>query len=190
MYTFRKHRGSAALPITKGFSISPDRKPHRKTVSLSLYSFAPELFSAFRQNNLFGSALMNSLVPSPFAVFSVSYPLIMDGNLATHSSKFSLFTSLDSPQSSLKLSHFFCENSPTIFPSFCVKFLAYSCTIVPCTWWFFALTLTNHSHAISLTSSFVVFLSYLLIFHYHNFLTASKFPFSSLESHTLEFYWC
>jgi len=102
MSRFRKNHGFAALPITKGFSISPDIKPHRKTVTLSLQSFPPEHFSPFRHSVLFGSARKNSPVSSPFAMFSGSYPWIMDGNLATHSSIVSLFTSLDSPQISLK----------------------------------------------------------------------------------------
>src|SRR5215469_232984 len=99
---FRKHRGFADLPITKGFSVSPDIKPHRNTVNLSLHSFPPEHFSPFRYSLLFGRARKNSPVSSPFAMFSGSYPWITDGNLATHSSIVSLFTSLDSPQSSLK----------------------------------------------------------------------------------------
>ena len=49
MSRFRKHHGFAALPITKGFSISRDIKPHRKTVSLSLHSFPPEQFSPVRR---------------------------------------------------------------------------------------------------------------------------------------------
>jgi len=56
MSRFRKHPGLAALPITKAFSISPDIKPHRKTVSLSLHSFPPEHFSPFRHSDLRGSA--------------------------------------------------------------------------------------------------------------------------------------
>ena len=64
MSRFRKHHGFAALPITKGFSISPDIKPHRKTASLSLHSFPPEHFSAFRHNDLFGSSRKNSPVSS------------------------------------------------------------------------------------------------------------------------------
>ena len=61
---FRKHHGFAALLITKGFSISPDIKPHRKTVNLSLQSFPPEHFSPFIHNDLFGSARKNSPVSS------------------------------------------------------------------------------------------------------------------------------
>jgi len=64
MSMFRKHRGFAALPITKGFSISPDIKPHRKTVNLSFHSFPPEHFSPSRRNDLFGSAQKNSPVSS------------------------------------------------------------------------------------------------------------------------------
>ena len=64
MSSFRKHRGFDALPITKCFFISPDIKPHRKTVNLSLQSFPPEHFSHFRHNNLFGSARKNSPVSS------------------------------------------------------------------------------------------------------------------------------
>jgi len=64
MSRFRKHLGFAALPITKGFSISPDIKPHRKTFNLSLQSFPPEHFSPFRQNDLFGSARKNRPVSS------------------------------------------------------------------------------------------------------------------------------
>src|SRR5215469_16732850 len=45
MSRFRKHHGFAALLITKGFSVSPDIKPHRNTVNLSLHSFPPEHFS-------------------------------------------------------------------------------------------------------------------------------------------------
>ena len=48
----------------KGFSISPDIKPHRKTVNLSLQSFPPEYFSPFGHNDLFGSARKNSPVSS------------------------------------------------------------------------------------------------------------------------------
>ena len=59
---YRKHRGFAALPITKIFSISPDIKPHRETVNLSLQSFPPEHFAPFRHNDLFGSAQKNSPV--------------------------------------------------------------------------------------------------------------------------------
>lgn len=81
---FLKHR--AALPITKGFSISPDINPHRKTVNLSLHNFPPEHFSPFKQSDLFGSARNNSPVSSPFAMFSGSYPSIIEGNLATHAS--------------------------------------------------------------------------------------------------------
>src|SRR5215469_1113248 len=103
MSRFRKHRGFVALTITKGFSVSPDIKPHRNTVNLSLHSFPPEYISPFRHSVLFGSARKNGPVSLPFAMFSVSYPWIMDGNLATHSSIVSLFTSLDSPQSSLKI---------------------------------------------------------------------------------------
>jgi len=64
MSRFRKHRCFATLPITKGFSISPDIKPHRKTVNLSLQSFPPKHFSPFRHNDLFGSARKNSRVSS------------------------------------------------------------------------------------------------------------------------------
>lgn len=102
MSMFRKHRGFAALPITKAFSISPDTKPHRKTVNLFLHSFPPEHFSPFTHSDFFRSAQKNSPVSSLFVMFSGSYPSIMDGNLATHSSMVSLFTSLDSPQCSLK----------------------------------------------------------------------------------------
>ena len=102
MSRFRKHRGFAVLPITKVFSISPDIKPYIKTVSPSLHSFPPEHFSPFRHSDLFGSTRKNSPVSSAFAVCSGSCSWIMDGNLATHSSIVSLFTSLDSPQSSLK----------------------------------------------------------------------------------------
>src|SRR5215469_5697799 len=112
MSRFRKRRGFAALPITKGFSVSLDIKPHRNAVNLikphrnavnlSLHRFPPEHFSPFRHSVLFGSARKNSPVSSPFAMFSGSYLWIMDGNLATHSSIVWLFTSLDSPQSSLK----------------------------------------------------------------------------------------
>ena len=49
MSRFRKHRGFAVLPITKGFSVTLDIKPHRKTVNLPLQSFPPEHFSPFRQ---------------------------------------------------------------------------------------------------------------------------------------------
>src|SRR5215469_8496764 len=49
MSRFRKRRGFAALPITKGFSVSPEIKPHRNTVNLSLHTFPPEHFSPFRQ---------------------------------------------------------------------------------------------------------------------------------------------
>ena len=101
MSRFQKHRGFAALPITWGFSISPDIKPQRKTVNLSFYSFPPKHFSPFRHSDLLGSAWKNSPVSWLFAMFSGSYPWIMDGNLAIHSSIVSLFTSLDSPQSPL-----------------------------------------------------------------------------------------
>src|SRR5215469_16551121 len=84
MSRFRKHRGFAALAITKGFSVSPDIKPHRNTVKLSLHSFPPEHFSPFKHSDLFGSARKNSPVSSPFAMFSGSYPWIMYSNLATH----------------------------------------------------------------------------------------------------------
>src|SRR5215469_6377644 len=92
----------ALLPC-RSLRVSPFHltKPHRNTVNLSLHSFSPEHFSPFRYSLLFGSARKNSPVSSPFAMFSGSYPWIMDGNLATHSSKVSLFTSLDSPQNSL-----------------------------------------------------------------------------------------
>ena len=66
MSRFRKHRGFTSLPITTRFSISPDIKTHRKTVSLSLQSFPPKHFSPFRHNALFGSARKNS----PFSSFS------------------------------------------------------------------------------------------------------------------------
>jgi hypothetical protein len=80
----------------------------------------------------------------------------------------SLFTSLDSPQSSLKiiwcllrkLSNHQLHALNSVFPSSSATFIVYSCTTGPDTWWFFALTLT-----ISLTSSFAVFLNFLLIFH-------------------------
>ena len=45
MSRFRKHRGFAALSITKCFSSSPDIRPHRKTVNFSLQNFPPEHFS-------------------------------------------------------------------------------------------------------------------------------------------------
>ena len=64
MSRFRKHRGFAALLITKGFSISPGIKPRRKRVKLSLQSFPPEHFSPFRHNDLFRSARKNSPVSS------------------------------------------------------------------------------------------------------------------------------
>jgi len=101
MSRFRKHRGFAALPITRGFSISPDIKPHSKTVNLSFYSFPPKHFSPFRHTDLFGSVWKNSPVSSPFAMFSGSYSWIMDGCLSTHCSVVKLFTSLDSQQISL-----------------------------------------------------------------------------------------
>jgi hypothetical protein len=53
MSIFWKHRGFAALPITKGFAISSDIKPHRKAVNLSLHSFSPKYFSPFR-HGVFG----------------------------------------------------------------------------------------------------------------------------------------
>ena len=62
MSRFRKLSDFGALPITKGFSVSPDIKPHRKTVNLSLQSFPPEHFSPFRHNDLFGSVRKNSPV--------------------------------------------------------------------------------------------------------------------------------
>ena len=102
MSRFQKHRGFAALPITWGFSISPDIKPQRKTVNLSFYSFPPKHFSPFRHSDLFGSAWKNSPVSSLFAMFSGSYSWIMDGRLSTHCSVLSLFISLDSQQISLK----------------------------------------------------------------------------------------
>ena len=113
MSRFRKHRGFAALPITNGFSISPDIKPHRNTVNISLHSFPPKLFSPFRHSDLFGSARKNSPVSSPFAMFSVSYPWIMVGSLAIQSSMVSLFTLLDSPQSS----HYLMSFAKTLQPS-------------------------------------------------------------------------
>jgi len=64
MSRFRKHHGFAALPITKGFSISPDIKSHRKTVNLSLQSFPPKHFSPFRHNEIFNSARKNSPLSS------------------------------------------------------------------------------------------------------------------------------
>jgi len=62
-----------------------------------------------------------------------------------------------------KLSNHPLDALNSVFLGFWATFLAYSCTIGPDTR-FFALTLTNHSHTISLTSSFTVFLSYLFIF--------------------------
>jgi len=137
-----------------------------------MHSFPPEHFPTFRHRDLFGGARKNSPVTSPFAMFSGSYPWIMDGNLATHSSIVSLFTSLDSPQSSLKtigcllrkLSNHPLYALNSVFPSFLPNFLAYSCTIESDTRRFFSPTLTNLSHTISLTSSFAVFLSTLFIF--------------------------
>jgi hypothetical protein len=64
MSRFQKHRGFAALPVTKGFSISPDIKPHGKTANLSLHGFPPEHFSPFRHNDLFRSTRKNSPVSS------------------------------------------------------------------------------------------------------------------------------
>ena len=64
MSRFREHRGFAALPITKGFFISPGIKPHIKTVNTSLQSFPPEHFSPFKHNDLFGNGRKNSPVSS------------------------------------------------------------------------------------------------------------------------------
>jgi len=44
MSRFQKHPGFAALRVTKGLPISPDIKPHRKTVNLSCTVFHPNIF--------------------------------------------------------------------------------------------------------------------------------------------------
>jgi hypothetical protein len=49
---FLKQHGLAACPLTKGFSISPVIKQQRKTVSLSLQSFASEHFLPFKHTVL------------------------------------------------------------------------------------------------------------------------------------------
>ena len=44
MSRFRKHRGFAALPITKGFSVSPDIKPDKKQSIFLCRVFHPNIF--------------------------------------------------------------------------------------------------------------------------------------------------
>ena len=44
MSRFRKHRGFAALRITKCFSISPDIKPHKKQSIFLCRVFHPDIF--------------------------------------------------------------------------------------------------------------------------------------------------
>jgi len=97
MSRFWKHHGFASLLITKGFSISPDIKPHRKTVNLSLHGFSP-----FRHSDLFGRAWKNSPSHHHSLYFHVHIPGLWMAILSTHSSIVLVFTSLDPPQSSLK----------------------------------------------------------------------------------------